>query len=217
MAAEAADEPRPVSVWVFLVISLAIAGAVLLGLRLAVGVRLDAPTLALAVACAVMIWALRGMWGIVAALARPGVDIIVDEGAAAVAHSSTAELREEKRRVLRAIKELEFDHGMGKLSDEDFKAISERYKLRAIEVMRELDGSDGLHPLLTEHLEQLRGSARPVPPVDAAAPDADADTRPGESAADAIADSASAEPTTSDGANPSTDAAAPADSAEGVG
>jgi hypothetical protein len=141
--------------------SLLLALALLIGLKLGVGVEIDAPTLALAGACVVMIGALRAMWGIVVALARPTVDTILVESEAVGAGTEISALREEKRRVLRAIKELEFDHAMGKLSAEDFKQIGDRYRLRAIEVIRELepiDGSGELHPLLTEHLRLVGGT-----------------------------------------------------------
>lgn len=144
------------SFWPLVGLSLVLALGVLLGLRFGVGVDIDAPTLGLAAACVVMIWALRAMWGIVVALSRPQVEtILVEAEAVGPLRSDLAELREEKGRVLRAIKELEFDHAMGKLSDEDFKQIGDRYRLRAIEVLRQLeptDGSSELHPLLAEHL-----------------------------------------------------------------
>ena len=44
---------------------------------------------------------------------------------------------------------------MGKLSEEDFREIGDRYRLRAIEVLRLLDAGDDLHPQLTEHLAAL--------------------------------------------------------------
>ncbi|KIG15034.1 hypothetical protein DB30_06066 [Enhygromyxa salina] len=143
------------SFWLFVALSFAVALAVLLGLALGAGAELNAPTLALAVAGVVMIWALRAMWGIVVALARPGVQTLIVEADLGADHSSFGELREEKRRVLRAIKELEFDHAMGKLSDEDFRQVGDRYRLRAIEVMRLLDDDDQLHPQLAEHLAAL--------------------------------------------------------------
>ncbi len=169
--AERAGSSR--SFWLLVAVSLLLAAALLVGLRVGVGVDLDAPTIALAAACVVMIWALRAMWGIVAALSRPAVETILVEAEAAGpvggARSDLAELREEKRRVLRAIKELEFDHAMGKLSDEDFKQIGDRYKLRAIEVIRELEPLEGdgeLHPLLAEHLAAIgiAGGAAPAKP-----------------------------------------------------
>ena len=107
-----------------MLVSFVLAGACMLGLKFGVGADFDSPTIALAVACVVMIWALRAMWGIVVALARPGVETILVEaesvGPGGRQRSDLAELREDKRRVLRAIKELEFDHAMRKLSDEDF-------------------------------------------------------------------------------------------------
>ena len=158
-SASAVDPRR--SLIAFAGISLLAAAAVLAGLHLAVGVSLDAPTLALAAACVVMIWGLRAMWGVVVALARPTVDTLIVEAELGAEHSSAAELREEKRRVLRAIKELEFDHDMGKLSDEDFREIGDRYKLRAIEVMRQLDDDDELHPQLRAHTQALALRAQP--------------------------------------------------------
>ena len=144
---------------VFVAISLVLGLAVVVGLELVVGVELDAPTLALAAACVIMIWALRALWGIVLALSRPAAETLLVEadtvGPAGGVRLDLAELREEKRRVLRAIKELEFDHAMGKLSADDYKQIGDRYRLRAIEVIRELEPLDAdaeLHPLLAEHL-----------------------------------------------------------------
>lgn len=151
--AKAASERR--SLWLFVGLSFGVAAAVLVGLRVAVGVELDSPTLALALACVVMIWALRAMWGIVVALSRPSVEAMIVEAELGAELSSRAELRDEKRRVLRAIKELEFDHAMGKLSDEDYKNVGDRYRLRAIEVMRALDERDELHPQLLAHLSSL--------------------------------------------------------------
>jgi rRNA maturation endonuclease Nob1 len=49
------------------------------------------------------------------------------------------ELEREKRILLKAIKELEFDHAMGKLSAADHAEIAGRYRARAIAVLRQLD------------------------------------------------------------------------------
>jgi hypothetical protein len=71
-----------------------------------------------------------------------------------------AELRDEKRRLLRAIKELEFDFGMGKLSKGDFDNVIATYRLRAIEVMRALEGGATLHPELASCSPSARRPAR---------------------------------------------------------
>lgn len=127
---------------------------------------LDAASLALAAAGAALVYALRRMYAVVRALARP--DALADAGRG-VGHFTQAELREEKLRLLRAIKELEFDHGMGKLSTADFETVIGTYRLRAIEVMRALDGGGALHPELQKLLAEREAKAKVEP---AAAPPA---------------------------------------------
>jgi hypothetical protein len=51
-----------------------------------------------------------------------------------------AELEKEKRTLLKAIKEAEFDHEMGKLSKTDADELVTMYRGRAIAVIKELDG-----------------------------------------------------------------------------
>ena len=49
------------------------------------------------------------------------------------------ELAEEKASIYRALKELEFDHEAGHLSDDDYGAIRNRYESRAAQVLAALD------------------------------------------------------------------------------
>jgi hypothetical protein len=51
------------------------------------------------------------------------------------------ELEEEKRRVLRALKDLESEHAIGKIDDADYDAIVGRYREDAKELMRQIDSS----------------------------------------------------------------------------
>jgi hypothetical protein len=53
------------------------------------------------------------------------------------------ELEREKQMLLKALKELEFDHEMGKVSDADYREISGQYRARATRVLRALDQNDG--------------------------------------------------------------------------
>ncbi len=53
-----------------------------------------------------------------------------------------ADLLREKKAVLRAIKDTEFDCDMGKISQEDAEAIIMVYRKRAIEVLRALEESN---------------------------------------------------------------------------
>jgi len=56
---------------------------------------------------------------------------------------AVGELEREKRTLLKAIKEAEFDHEMGKLSQHDADAMIRTYRGRAIEVIKELDRLTG--------------------------------------------------------------------------
>lgn len=59
------------------------------------------------------------------------------------ASSQRLELEREKRTLLKAIKEAEFDHQMGKLSKRDADEMIQLYRIRAIEVIKLLDGAGG--------------------------------------------------------------------------
>ena len=62
--------------------------------------------------------------------------------AAARRHGVDA-LGEEKRRVLRALKDLEAEHAVGKIDDADYEALVARYRADAKTVMREMDREIG--------------------------------------------------------------------------
>lgn len=63
------------------------------------------------------------------------------EGPRDVAGESSARtaLLREKDELLNAIRELRFEHELGKVSDGDFQRLDQRYRTRAREVLRELD------------------------------------------------------------------------------
>ena len=56
------------------------------------------------------------------------------------------ELEKEKKTLLKAIKEAEFDLEMGKLSKVDADGMIAQYRTRAIAVIKELDRMDGVKP-----------------------------------------------------------------------
>jgi hypothetical protein len=60
-------------------------------------------------------------------------------GSEMLAGRTRAALEREKTLALRTIKELEFDHSMGKLSEKDFTEMSARLRARAARIMRQLD------------------------------------------------------------------------------
>jgi len=50
------------------------------------------------------------------------------------------ELESEKKSLIQAIKEIEFDRDLGKMSGDDAKEMMRFYRARAIDVIKELDG-----------------------------------------------------------------------------
>ena len=55
-------------------------------------------------------------------------------------------LEEERDRALSALKELEFDHRTGKVSDEDYRAALPGLRARAGDALRALDGPRDIEP-----------------------------------------------------------------------
>ena len=53
------------------------------------------------------------------------------------------ELEREKAALLKALKELEFDYQMGKVSESDYQEIGGNYRARAVRVLRQLDLNAG--------------------------------------------------------------------------
>ena len=67
-----------------------------------------------------------------------------------------SETRAEYRRVLKAIKQLDEDHEVGKLADADHQSLREDLTLKAVELKRQIktaEGSSELHPELAARLQ----------------------------------------------------------------
>jgi hypothetical protein len=64
------------------------------------------------------------------------------------------ELAEERDRALAALKELEFDHRTGKISDEDYRAQVGDLRRRAADALRALEGRKPVRE--DEHVPNLR-------------------------------------------------------------
>ena len=87
-------------------------------------------------------------WIAIAAIALPALAIVLwpllrgGSGRAAASPETLdrrLELAEEKASTYRALKELDFDHEAGSLSDDDFQALRDRYEARAAELITTLD------------------------------------------------------------------------------
>src|SRR4029077_4800396 len=85
-----------------------------------------------------------------------------DDRTSMVGHRTRAALEREKALTLRAIKELEFDRAMGKLSDSDWHEMSGRLRARATRLMRQLDAGDGYRERIERDLSKRLGQASPV-------------------------------------------------------
>lgn len=84
--------------------------------------------------------------------------------------SPLAELIRRKDSTLRAIKEVEFDHRTGKLSEEDFQRYDERLRQQAIALMRQIEKHAPDLPVLEDELEALIASKRTEAPAPIAPP-----------------------------------------------
>ena len=125
--------------------------------------RVDGATMALVLAGIALAGCMRALYRIVHALARPDLLTVIEQ-AGEIGTASDRDLREERRRLLRALNELRFDHEMGKLSQADYDKVREGYELRAIEVMRRLDAGRGVHPELAKRLGITDTAPEPAPP-----------------------------------------------------
>jgi hypothetical protein len=80
-----------------------------------------------------------------------------------VGHRTRLALEREKALTLRAIKDLEFDHAMGKLSDSDWREMSDRLRARAAGLMRQLDAGLGYRSEIERDLEKRLKSTDRLP------------------------------------------------------
>jgi hypothetical protein len=84
-----------------------------------------------------------------------------DDRTVMIGQRTRAALEREKLLTLRAIKELEFDRAMGKLSEEDFREMAGRLRARAASLIRQLDAGAGYRAQIERDLERkLAGGAK---------------------------------------------------------
>jgi hypothetical protein len=70
-----------------------------------------------------------------------------------------AAIEREKTLVLRSIKELEFDHAMGKVSDQDFADMGLRLRTRAAGLLRQLDAGEAYSTQIEQELARRLAAA----------------------------------------------------------
>lgn len=84
----------------------------------------------------------------------------------ALGMGARSKVEEEKRAVLRALKDLEYERGVGKISPEDYAELSARYRAEAKRLMQSLDDALGparaeVEKAISERLERA-GVERPA-------------------------------------------------------
>jgi hypothetical protein len=82
-------------------------------------------------------------------------------GAPVLGGRTRAALEREKTLVLRSIKELEFDHAMGKVSDTDFADMSARLRSRAVGLIRQLDAGSSYRDQIRKEIDKRIGQSMP--------------------------------------------------------
>jgi hypothetical protein len=100
---------------------------------------------------------------------------------------------EQKRAVLRALKDLEYERAVGKISDEDYASLAEHYRSEAKRLLRAVDADSGpgrerAERLLAERLAAANGKAPAARKRSKAAAGDDAPIAESAASADAAAD-----------------------------
>ena len=88
-----------------------------------------------------------------------------DDRTTMVGQRTRAALEREKLLALRAIKELEFDRAMGKLSESDWQEMSGRLRARAARLMRQLDAGAGYREQVEQEVARRLGTAETESPA----------------------------------------------------
>jgi len=100
-----------------------------------------------------------GLVGIAALRALRPLVSSDDDRTAMVGQRTRVALEREKNLTLRAIKELEFDKAMGKLSESDWQEMSARLRVRAAGLMRQLDAGSGYREQIERDVTKRLGVA----------------------------------------------------------
>lgn len=150
-----------------------------LALAIGAGVIAGPPLGVLVLAASALGGAIATMWTSVRALV--GETPLAPEDAFALGAPSSEE--EQKRAVLRAIKDIEFERSVGKITDEDYRALLTRYRADAKKLLRQIDESRAPDRARAENLAaaylakgpQATTREQPEPPEESASEESDAE------------------------------------------
>lgn len=139
----------------------AIAGIVLFGALVYGGVEFGPPVVVLLLAATALVGVVAAFWGSVRAL----IGETRLSGADAFAIGAPRAEEEQKRAVLRALKDLEFERSVGKISDEDYGVLVTRYREDAKRLLRLIDQASAEQRQRAEVLVDSRLRLAGVKPV----------------------------------------------------
>ena len=144
---------------------------------LVVGVVASLGSALLVLASGALLGTIALLWASVRTLSGDA-PLPVDLEALAARRHAVDDLAEQKHRVLRALKDLESEHALGKIDDADYSSFVAKYRDEAKAVMRRMDLEvaplrEAAETLAREYVEKRRRGGELVAP--SAAP---ADTRP---------------------------------------
>jgi rRNA maturation endonuclease Nob1 len=160
---------------------LALGGATVAGAYgfLALGMRFGPPLVMVALGGMTLAFCAAALWRVIDPLTRDEVAVIPE----ARAPHRIRELEREKQAVLKAIKEIELDFQMRKISESDYREMVERYRSRALRVLSDLASDDDFRPLIERELKDRLAARAAAAKVDAntageTVPDAQASAPP---------------------------------------
>ena len=95
----------------------------------------------------------------------PLTGVVSRESRLTLGERTRAVLEREKMLALRAIKELEFDRAMGKVSDRDYQEMATRLRARAGRILRQLDESPelGYRTMIEQEISRRIGAPPAAP------------------------------------------------------
>ncbi|MDC3956315.1 zinc ribbon domain-containing protein [Polyangium jinanense] len=126
-------------------------------LVIAAGVFVDVSTAILVLAGCVLVLVIAAFWASLRTLL--GETPLAGADAYAIGAPPRAE-EEQKRAVIRALKDLEFERSVGKISEEDYRALVAKYRAEAKRLLQALDesaapGRERAEALVQRRLKQL--------------------------------------------------------------
>jgi hypothetical protein len=123
---------------------------------LALGMRYGPPLVVVALGGLTLVLCALALWRVI----DPLTGAEQAQQTAAKTPYRIRELEREKQAVLKAIKEIELDYQMRKISENDYREMVEKYRARALRILGELAAGDSYRALIERELKDRLAAAR---------------------------------------------------------